>query len=58
MKNHFKIILPYSKTRLRKQFPLLRYIQLWNTLKTKPIDMSSLAAFKRFVFENVLESQA
>ena len=56
--SHYKLLLPFSKTRVRKSFALLRYIQLWNSLKPKPADLVNIAAFKRFLVDSVTESHA
>lgn len=56
--SHFKIFQPFCRTNIRKFFPLVRYIQLWNSLELKPSNLLSFAAFKRFLIENVDESHA
>ena len=53
-----KIVLPFCRTNVRKQFPFLRCILLWNDLAPDTSDLVSLAAFRRFLRKNVPEPQA
>ena len=54
----YKISNPFCKSNRRKSFPLLRHIQMWNSLKPKTKDLSSLSAFRHFLIENVHKTQA
>ena len=51
-----RILLPCMRTNLRKEFPLFHFVKLWNSLKPAPLNLLSLAAFKKFLSRNSLEA--
>ena len=53
-----RIRLPDSRTNFRKSFPLIHFVQLWNSLRPSPSDLSSVADFKRFLVKISLEARA
>ena len=48
-----KIRLPFSRTNIRKYFPLLRFVSLWNNLAPDHLKLTSVVAFKRFLMDSL-----